>query len=98
MKPVAIIGGGITGLTAAFRVRERGVPVALYEAGDQLGGVIRTVRDDGWLVECGPATVLETSPIITNLIGDLGIESRRRYSDSRAEKNFILRDGKLRAV
>ena len=98
MKPVAIIGGGITGLTAAFRLKKRGVPVTLYEAGAQPGGVIRTVRDDGWLVECGPATVLETSPVIVDLVRGLGLESRRRYSDPRADKNFILRDGKLRVA
>jgi oxygen-dependent protoporphyrinogen oxidase len=95
MKSVAVIGGGITGLTAAFRLQERGVPVTLYEAGTQLGGVIRTARDDGWLVESGPATMLETSPVIVDLVRDLGLESRRRYSDPRADKNFILRDGKL---
>ena len=98
MKPVAIIGGGITGLVAAFRLRERGVPVTLYEAGAQPGGVIRTVRDAGWLVECGPATVLETSPLIGDLVRDLGLESRRRYTDPRADNNFILRDGKLRVA
>ncbi len=95
MKTVAVIGGGITGLVAAFRLRERGVPVTLYEAGAQPGGVIRTVRDAGWLVECGPATVLETSPLISDLVRDLGLESRRRYTDPRADNNFILRDGKL---
>ena len=93
--PVAVIGGGITGLVAAFRLRERSVPVTLYEAGAQPGGVIRTVRDAGWLVECGPATVLETSPLISDLVRDLGLESRRRYTDPRADNNFILRDGKL---
>lgn len=89
--PVAIIGGGVTGLTAAFRLQAGGVPVALYEAGPRTGGVIRTVRDGEWLVECGPNTLLETSPKITALIRELGLESRRWYSDPGAEKRYLVR-------
>jgi protoporphyrinogen/coproporphyrinogen III oxidase len=98
MKSVAVIGGGITGLTAAFRLKQSGVPVTLYEAGDRAGGVIRSVRDGSWLVECGPSTLLETSPKISALVRDAGLESQKRYSDPLADKNFILRDGKLCAV
>ncbi len=47
MKSVAIIGGGITGLTAAFNLQQRGVPVTLYEGSGRIGGVIRTVHEDG---------------------------------------------------
>ena len=64
MKPVAIIGGGITGLTAAFRLEQQGIPTALFEAADRVGGVIQTVRDGEFLAECGPNTILETSPLI----------------------------------
>lgn len=94
MIPVAVIGGGITGLTAAFRLRERGIDVTLYEAGDRTGGVIRTVREDGYLAECGPNTILETSPRIGELIRDAGLEERRLYSDPGAENRYILRRGK----
>ena len=59
MKRVAVIGGGITGLTAAFNLQQRGFPVTLYEASDRVGGVIRTVLEDGYLAECGPNTILE---------------------------------------
>ncbi len=48
MKPVAIIGGGITGLTAAFRLQQKQIPVTFYEAGSRVGGVIRSVREDGY--------------------------------------------------
>jgi oxygen-dependent protoporphyrinogen oxidase len=98
MKTVAIIGGGITGLTAAFRLREKGVPVTVYEAGERVGGVIRTVREHGYIAECGPNTILETSPKISALISDLDLEPRRRYTNPGAEKNFVLRDGDLIAV
>lgn len=92
---VAIIGGGVTGLTAAFRLQQRGVPVTLYEASGHVGGVIRSVRRDGYLAESGPNTILETSPKIISLVRDLGLESRRRYSDPAADKRYLVRDQKL---
>src|SRR5687767_1179393 len=94
MNSVAIIGGGITGLTAAFRLKEKGIPVTIYEAGARVGGVIQSVRQNGYLVECGPNTCLETSPKISNLVRDLGIENRKRYTDAAAESRYIVRDGK----
>ena len=92
---VAIIGGGVTGLTAAFRLQQRGVPVTLYEGSGRVGGVIRSVRKDGYLAEFGPNTILETSPKIISLVRDLGLESRRMYSDPAADKRYLVRDKKL---
>lgn len=94
MNSIAIIGGGITGLTAAFRLRQRNVPVTLHEAGARVGGVIQSLRRDGYLAEYGPNTLLETSPKIGELIRDLGLERRRLYSNPDAEKRYIVRGGK----
>ncbi len=91
---VAIIGAGITGLTAAFRLQQRGIPVIVYEAGPRVGGVIQSVRQGGFLAECGPNSILETSPKIASLIADLGLEQRRLYSEPRAEKRYLVRGGK----
>ena len=95
MKPVAIIGGGITGLTAAFRLQRKNIPVTLYEASDRVGGVIQTLRHDGYLAEFGPNTLLETSPMISGLIGDLGLTSRRLDSDPMAKNRYVVRGGRL---
>ncbi len=92
MNSVAIIGGGITGLTAAFRLQQRGIQVTLYEASDRVGGVIRTIEQDGYLAEFGPNTILETSPKIADLIRDLGLEGRKLYSDPHADKRFLVRN------
>jgi protoporphyrinogen/coproporphyrinogen III oxidase len=94
MNSVAIIGGGITGLTAAFRLKQGGVPVTVYEAGSRVGGVIQSLRKEGYLAEFGPNTIIETSPKIVGLVRDLGLEGRRCYTDPRAEARYIVRGGK----
>ena len=94
MNSVAIVGGGITGLTAAFRLRRMKVPVVLYEASRRVGGVIQSVQRDGYLAEFGPNTILETSPSIASLIRDLGLEGERLYSDPRAGQRFIVRESR----
>jgi len=95
MKSIAIIGGGITGLVAAYRLREKGLPVTVYEASDRVGGVIRSVREDEYLGECGPNTILETSPTVAELIRDLGLEGRRYYSNPAAKNRYIVRNKRL---
>jgi phytoene dehydrogenase-like protein len=54
MKSVAIIGAGITGLTAAFYLKRKGIPATVYEASGRGGGVIQSLRQDGYLAEFGP--------------------------------------------
>jgi oxygen-dependent protoporphyrinogen oxidase len=91
MESVAVIGAGITGLTAAFYLKRQGIPVVVYEGASRAGGVIQSVRRDGFLAEYGPNTLLETSPKIGQLIRDAGLASRRLNTDPKAEKRYIVR-------
>src|SRR5277367_3732922 len=94
MKSVAIIGAGITGLTAAFYLKRKGVPVTVYEAGARAGGVIQSSRQNGFLAESGPNTILETSPKISELVRDLNLEARRIYPSPDAKNRYVVRDRK----
>lgn len=94
MKSVAIIGAGITGLVAAFYLKRKGLAVTVYEASGRVGGVIQSIRKDGFLAEFGPNTLLETSPKIAQLIKDAGLQSRRLDPDPGAEARYVVRYGR----
>ena len=91
MKSVAIIGAGITGLTAAFYLKRKGVAVTVYEGSNRVGGVIQSIRKDGYLAEFGPNTLLETSPKISQLVRDAGLQSCRLDPDPKAGARFVVR-------
>ncbi len=95
MTRVVILGGGIAGLTAAFRRASAGETVVL-EAGPQAGGSIRTIREEGFTLECGPNT-LRTTEAAERLLADLGLEPRTVKADSKAPR-WIVRGGSPRAV
>lgn len=91
---MAVIGGGITGLTAAFYLRRAGVAVTLYEAFSRVGGVIQSLRREGYLAEFGPNTILETSPKIGQLVRDAGLQARRLNPDPAASARYVVRYGR----
>ena len=83
MKSVVVIGGGMSGLTAAWWLQRAGVEVTLFEQEDRPGGTIRTVKEGGWLIETGPNSALETTPLFGQMFEELGILDRRLYPDAR---------------
>lgn len=89
--PIAIIGGGITGLSAAYRLARQGRPFRLFEAAPRLGGNIRTERHDGWLVEAGPNS-LQLTPAISTLLVELGLAAITASPE--AKNRYIVRGGK----
>ena len=95
MTRVVILGGGIAGLTAAFRRTSSGVTTVL-EASPALGGSVVTVREGGFVIEGGPST-LRTTEATDRLLADLGLEPRIVKADGRAPR-WIVRGGIPRAV
>ncbi len=100
-KRVVVIGGGISGLSAAHRIHELGrdkkldLEVVLLEKSDRLGGVISTVEKDGFIIEEGPDSFITTKPWGLNLCSRLGLEGELIETSEDKRRTFILRDGKL---
>ena len=94
---VAIVGGGISGLAAAYELQQRGLRVRVLEASPRAGGVIATERFDGWVIDGGPDSLLVQKPAAVALCRELGIADRL-VSTLAPRTAFILRDGDLHPI
>lgn len=95
MPEVVVIGGGIAGLTAAWRLMQRGVDVVVLEAKDVAGGNTRTIDDQGCRLELGPYSFLGSAEYMWRLVEELGLEPLVESSSAAADNRYIYRDGKL---
>lgn len=92
---VVVVGAGISGLTAAWRLRRDGAEVTVLEKEQAPGGTMRTVREEGWLMETGPNSALATTPLFGEMFDQLGIAGDRRNADPASARRYILRGGFL---
>lgn len=92
---VAVIGGGVTGLTAAWHLERAGLRAVVFERSTRVGGAVGTLRRDGWLHELGPNSLLEGSPTVASFIEAAGLGPRRVYAAPEAQNRYIVRGGKL---
>jgi len=99
MTRIAIIGGGISGLSAAFTLEESHragvIDYTLYEASPHLGGVLRTEQIDGYQVEAGPDSFITEKPWATDLCRTLGLGDQLIGSNDADRKTYILVRGRL---
>jgi protoporphyrinogen/coproporphyrinogen III oxidase len=98
MNSVGIVGGGIAGLSAAWKLSELGIPFTLYESSTRLGGMIGSAIREGFLVERGPSTMLQTTPELSHLISALGIEHRRVFPNPQTKRRYVVKGRRLRAL
>ena len=92
---VVVVGGGISGLTAAYRLAQKGISFRLLEASSRLGGVIRTERVDGFLLEGGPDSLLAQKPDGIALCKELGLGPRLVPTNPDQRSVFVLHRGRL---
>ena len=91
---VAVVGGGITGLTAALYLARRGVDVTLLEPAPRPGGALRTLRDGEWSFELGPNTVLEKPPV-AELLALAGLQGDRVAAAPAGKRRYIWKGDRL---
>lgn len=103
MKHIVIIGGGISGLATAYFLKENGFDLkvdklTILEAKDRLGGNIRTIKDEEYLIEAGPDSFLSEKPWAMMLCKKLGLEESLLPTDSRFQKTYIYSGNKLHSM
>jgi len=94
-KKIIILGAGISGLATAFQLQQKGYEVTVLEKKSEPGGSMISEKSNGFLVEYGPNSGLETTPIIKQLVKDVGLSEEMIYANEKGNKRYILRGGKL---
>lgn len=94
-QSIAILGAGVTGLTAAHRLTRLGHRVRLFESSARVGGAVRTEHaPGGWLIEAGPNSLLAGDPALDALFAELGLSSSILPAASAAKHRYIVRRGR----
>jgi protoporphyrinogen/coproporphyrinogen III oxidase len=103
MKRVAIVGGGVAGLAAAYelaRLARDGVAVqvVVFEASTRLGGIVETVREGGFVIECGPDGWVTEKPWAREVAEELGLGDEVIGSNDAGRKTYVLIDKTLQVM
>jgi oxygen-dependent protoporphyrinogen oxidase len=98
-KKIAIIGGGITGLTLAYRLtQQKKFDIQLYERSQFTGGLIQTEIKGDFIFEKGPDGFLQLNPSVVNLAKELGIDDQIITTQEQNRKSMILHNNKLEEI
>ena len=94
---VAVVGGGISGLSAAYELHRRETPFVLFEKSERLGGVIRTERAGDFTIDAGPDSLVVQKPAAIALCGELGL-GNRLIPTQPPRIAYVVRGGSLHAL
>lgn len=97
-KSVVIIGAGISGLATAYWLSNSGYSIKILESKNEAGGAMETSRENGFLIDYGPNSGLETTPLIRQLVDEVGLSNEMIYANESSNKRYILRNNELHAL
>ena len=98
MQDAIILGGGISGLTAAYLAQQKGLDISVIEKAPQPGGPITSCSEEGYLYERGPNSLLLPDPWVESFIEELGLKDQLQETNPIAHKRYIVKKGKPVAV
>src|SRR3984957_4323614 len=103
MKRIAIVGGGIAGVAAAYELARMArdgaaLQVMLFEAATRLGGIVETVREGGFVMECGPDAWVTEKPWARELAEELGLGDEVIASKDEGRKTYVVIGNQLQAM
>ncbi|CAN1273321.1 Protoporphyrinogen oxidase 2 [Linum perenne] len=91
-RKVAVVGAGISGLAAAYKLKSNGYDVTVFEAEGRAGGKLRSVSQDGFIWDVGANTMTESDMEVTTLLDQLGVRETQQFPISQ-NKRYIARNG-----
>ncbi|KAH9743604.1 protoporphyrinogen oxidase 2 [Citrus sinensis] len=91
-KRVAVVGAGVSGLAAAYKLKSNGVNVMVFEADERAGGKLRSISKDGLIWDEGANTMTESEMEVKGLLDDLGIREKQQFPISQY-KRYVVRNG-----
>ncbi|GKV07931.1 hypothetical protein SLEP1_g19627 [Rubroshorea leprosula] len=91
-KRVAVVGAGVSGLAAAYKLKSHGLNVTVFEAEGRVGGKLKSVVQDGLIWDEGANTMTESEAEVRSLLDDLDIRDRQQFPIAQ-NKRYIVRNG-----
>jgi oxygen-dependent protoporphyrinogen oxidase len=95
---IAILGAGISGLATAFWLNKQEFEITVLESKKEPGGSMVTRCEDGFLIDYGPNSGLETTPLIGKIVEHVGLKDEMVYALKKANKRYILKHNQLHAL
>ncbi|WP_018970616.1 protoporphyrinogen oxidase [Rubritalea marina] len=97
-KHIAIIGAGVSGLSTAYHLQQAGHSVVVFESSKRAGGVIQTIREDDYLCEWGPNSLMIGDKRIEALLKSIGLDDEILEANTASKKRFIIDRDRLQAL
>ncbi|MDX8412398.1 MAG: protoporphyrinogen oxidase [Mariprofundaceae bacterium] len=97
-KQVVIIGAGISGLSTAFWLRQKGIEATVLERSGRVGGVIRSEKINGYTIDHAANCLMNFLPEVNHLCATVGLSDQRVFRRDKARQRYLLKNGRPRSV